>query len=146
MQYHSEKRYSRPATSQRCVHACSCTSVLVIYLLHTILNINGIYVHINFSLVLFCVLIICMFSLFACLYCLHVCMSALFTCLHVSIVYMFTCLHYLPVHMSACPHYMPILFATDGIRVLFDHYGMPSSHAQFMWFFATYLVLFVSIR
>jgi dolichyldiphosphatase len=34
----------------------------------------------------------------------------------------------------------------DGVRALFDHYGMPSSHAQFMWFFAVYLVLFVSLR
>ncbi|KAF4517127.1 hypothetical protein B566_EDAN008886 [Ephemera danica] len=29
---------------------------------------------------------------------------------------------------------------------LYTEYGMPSSHAQFMWFFATYCVYFVIIR
>ncbi|WAR31445.1 DOPP1-like protein, partial [Mya arenaria] len=32
------------------------------------------------------------------------------------------------------------------ISVLFTEYGMPSSHAQFMYFFATYLVFFLFIR
>ena len=31
-------------------------------------------------------------------------------------------------------------------RVLFDEFGMPSSHAQFMWFFGIYLSLFVIFR
>ena len=30
--------------------------------------------------------------------------------------------------------------------VLYSEYGMPSSHAQFMWFFTAYMVLFVCIR
>jgi dolichyldiphosphatase len=30
--------------------------------------------------------------------------------------------------------------------VLYTEYGMPSSHSQFMWFFATYMVYFVFIR
>ncbi|KAJ4438063.1 hypothetical protein ANN_14002 [Periplaneta americana] len=29
---------------------------------------------------------------------------------------------------------------------LYTEYGMPSSHSQFMWFFATYMVYFVFIR
>ncbi|XP_058808907.1 dolichyldiphosphatase 1-like isoform X2 [Phymastichus coffea] len=29
---------------------------------------------------------------------------------------------------------------------LYSEYGMPSTHAQFMWFFATYMTLFVIIR
>ncbi|XP_070532410.1 dolichyldiphosphatase 1-like [Ptychodera flava] len=33
-----------------------------------------------------------------------------------------------------------------GHDVVFSEYGMPSSHSQFMWFFAIYLVLFVYIR
>ncbi|XP_060559137.1 dolichyldiphosphatase 1-like [Ruditapes philippinarum] len=32
------------------------------------------------------------------------------------------------------------------ITVLFTEYGMPSSHAQFMFFFATYMILFLFIR
>ncbi|KAH3797871.1 dolichyldiphosphatase 1-like [Dreissena polymorpha] len=32
------------------------------------------------------------------------------------------------------------------ISVLFTEYGMPSSHSQFMYFFATYLVFFLLIR
>ncbi|XP_001607218.1 dolichyldiphosphatase 1 [Nasonia vitripennis] len=30
--------------------------------------------------------------------------------------------------------------------VLYSEYGMPSTHAQFMWFFAAYMTLFVLIR
>ncbi|KAL5011272.1 hypothetical protein ScPMuIL_009823 [Solemya velum] len=30
--------------------------------------------------------------------------------------------------------------------VLYTEYGMPSSHAQFVWFFATYMLLFLFIR
>ncbi|XP_025112683.1 dolichyldiphosphatase 1-like isoform X3 [Pomacea canaliculata] len=29
---------------------------------------------------------------------------------------------------------------------LYTEYGMPSSHTQFMWFFATYMVFFISVR
>ncbi|KAK7488106.1 hypothetical protein BaRGS_00020697 [Batillaria attramentaria] len=29
---------------------------------------------------------------------------------------------------------------------LYTEYGMPSSHSQFMWFFATYMAFFISIR
>lgn len=29
---------------------------------------------------------------------------------------------------------------------LYTEYGMPSSHSQFMWFFATYCIYFVLIR
>ncbi|KAL4219386.1 Dolichyldiphosphatase 1 [Mactra antiquata] len=32
------------------------------------------------------------------------------------------------------------------IAVLFTEYGMPSSHSQFMFFFATYMILFLFIR
>ncbi|XP_047116887.1 dolichyldiphosphatase 1-like [Schistocerca piceifrons] len=31
-------------------------------------------------------------------------------------------------------------------NALYTEYGMPSSHSQFMWFFATYIVYFVCIR
>lgn len=31
-------------------------------------------------------------------------------------------------------------------NVTYQEYGMPSSHSQFMWFFATYCALFVIIR
>lgn len=31
----------------------------------------------------------------------------------------------------------------DGI---YNEYGMPSTHAQFMWFFTTYAILFICIR
>ncbi|XP_022908898.1 dolichyldiphosphatase 1-like [Onthophagus taurus] len=31
-------------------------------------------------------------------------------------------------------------------NVVYNEYGMPSSHAQFMWFFATYVIYFVFIR
>ncbi|XP_071821880.1 dolichyldiphosphatase 1-like [Apostichopus japonicus] len=33
-----------------------------------------------------------------------------------------------------------------GHDVLFSEYGMPSSHSQFMWFFAVYIILFTYIR
>jgi dolichyldiphosphatase len=33
-----------------------------------------------------------------------------------------------------------------GRRNLYTEFGMPSSHAQFMWFFATYLISFICIR
>ncbi|CAH1271482.1 DOLPP1 [Branchiostoma lanceolatum] len=33
-----------------------------------------------------------------------------------------------------------------GHSVVFSEYGMPSSHAQFMWFFSTYIVLFLYVR
>uniref|UniRef100_T1IY84 Dolichyldiphosphatase n=1 Tax=Strigamia maritima TaxID=126957 RepID=T1IY84_STRMM len=33
-----------------------------------------------------------------------------------------------------------------GREVLFTEYGMPSSHSQFMWFFATYVAFFMLIR
>ncbi|CAH1785914.1 unnamed protein product, partial [Owenia fusiformis] len=31
-------------------------------------------------------------------------------------------------------------------RILYTEYGMPSSHSQFMWFFTSYLILFVLVR
>ena len=37
-------------------------------------------------------------------------------------------------------------FIISGFEVLFSEYGMPSSHAQFMFFFSSYMVLFVAIR
>ncbi|XP_052091335.1 dolichyldiphosphatase 1-like [Mytilus californianus] len=33
-----------------------------------------------------------------------------------------------------------------GRQTLFTEYGMPSSHAQFAWFFSTYMVFFLFIR
>lgn len=33
-----------------------------------------------------------------------------------------------------------------GRETVYSEYGMPSNHAQFMWFFATYIVFFVTIR
>lgn len=33
-----------------------------------------------------------------------------------------------------------------GREILYSEYGMPSNHAQFMWFFATYLAFFLLIR
>lgn len=30
--------------------------------------------------------------------------------------------------------------------VVYTEYGMPSTHAQFMWFFAAYATLFIYIR
>lgn len=35
---------------------------------------------------------------------------------------------------------------TLGNRVVHGEYGMPSSHAQYVWFFATYVIYFVFIR
>lgn len=37
-------------------------------------------------------------------------------------------------------------FTAAGHHSLYGEYGMPSSHAQFMGFFATYLTLFIWIR
>ena len=39
-----------------------------------------------------------------------------------------------------------LFMLAEGDRSTFDHYGMPSSHAQFMWFFSAYLSLFVAFR
>ncbi|XP_033643543.1 dolichyldiphosphatase 1-like [Asterias rubens] len=36
--------------------------------------------------------------------------------------------------------------ARGNQELLFSEYGMPSSHSQFMWFFAVYTVLFIYIR
>ncbi|XP_022085409.1 dolichyldiphosphatase 1-like [Acanthaster planci] len=36
--------------------------------------------------------------------------------------------------------------ARGNQEMLFSEYGMPSSHSQFMWFFAVYVVLFIYVR
>lgn len=43
-------------------------------------------------------------------------------------------------------HCIKELRPCHGREILFSEYGMPSNHAQFMWFFATYMAFFLLIR
>ncbi|GFV62619.1 dolichyldiphosphatase 1 [Trichonephila clavipes] len=43
-------------------------------------------------------------------------------------------------------HTIKELRPCHGREFLFSEYGMPSNHAQFMWFFATYMAFFLLIR
>ncbi|CAL1270553.1 unnamed protein product [Larinioides sclopetarius] len=43
-------------------------------------------------------------------------------------------------------HTIKELRPCHGREILFSEYGMPSNHAQFMWFFATYMAFFLLIR
>ncbi|KFM62755.1 Dolichyldiphosphatase 1, partial [Stegodyphus mimosarum] len=43
-------------------------------------------------------------------------------------------------------HLIKELRPCRGREILYSEYGMPSNHAQFMWFFATYMAFFLLIR
>ncbi|KAG8199408.1 hypothetical protein JTE90_000276 [Oedothorax gibbosus] len=45
-----------------------------------------------------------------------------------------------------CKHSIKELRPCHGREILYSEYGMPSNHAQFMWFFASYMAFFLLIR
>lgn len=48
-------------------------------------------------------------------------------------------------HILNSPGNLSLMY-DPGRENLYTEYGMPSSHTQFMWFFATYMVFFISVR